>query len=143
MDCNPANIFIGDFTLTSVQSRTDFDAERSNLVGNRASAADPARWSVKCGQNAIARCLYLMSAKAREVASDRGMMSVKQITPAAVAERRGLLGRPDNVGEEDCGKHAIYWDSCRRAGQKLFDHVGDLVRVVTDPWRDNPNYVQR
>jgi len=76
-----------------MQSGANFDAKRPDFIGNRAGAADAAGWTVKGGKNAVAGRFDLMTAKARQVASDCGVMIVEKIAPAAVAKRGGLLGR--------------------------------------------------
>src|SRR5580692_11231637 len=73
-----------------------------------------------------------MTAKAREIAPNCGVMIVEQVAPAAVAERGGLLGRADDVGEEYRGEHPVDRHRRPRAGQKLFDRIGDLGGVLAD-----------
>jgi hypothetical protein len=91
-----------------MQSSANFDAKRSDFIGNGAGAADAAGRTVKGSKNAVAGRLDLTTAKARQVAPDCGVMIVEKIAPAAVAERGGLLGRADDVGEEAAELRAKY-----------------------------------
>jgi hypothetical protein len=75
-----------------MEAGANFNAEGSDLVGNGARAAHPARRTVEGSKNAIAGRFDLVAAKAREIAPDCGVVIVQEIAPAAIAERRGLLG---------------------------------------------------
>ena len=94
MDGDAANIVIANFALARVQSRADFDAQRSNLFGNCARAAYSACRSIESGQNAVASRLDFVPAEAIEVTSDCSVMGIKQIVPTAVAECSAFLGGP-------------------------------------------------
>ena len=132
---NPTDIVVDHFAFAGMEPSTDFDPKRPDLLGNGAGAADAARRSVEGGKNAVAGRLDLMAAKACEIAPDRGVMTVEEITPAAVAERGGLLGRADDVGKENRGEYPVDSDRRPRAGQKLFNRIGDLIGIVADPGR--------
>ena len=53
-------------------------------------------------------------------------MIVKEIAPLSVAERGCLLGRADNVSEENRAEHGVGRDWRLRAGQELANGVSDL-----------------
>ena len=54
MNGNAADIVVDHFALAGMEPGTHFDAERPDLVGNGAGAADPARRTVEGGKNAVA-----------------------------------------------------------------------------------------
>jgi hypothetical protein len=84
---NVADIAVGHFALASMKSGADFDAKWTDFIGNSAGTSDAASWTVKGGKNAVAGRFDPMTAKARQVAPDGGVMIVEKIAPAAVAER--------------------------------------------------------
>jgi hypothetical protein len=108
MHGDAANIVAADFALAGVQARTNFDTQRPDVVGNGACTTYASCGAVKRGKDTVAGGLDLVTAEAVEIAPNRSMMIVEQITPAMIAKCSGFLGRPDNVREEDRGKHAIY-----------------------------------
>ena len=54
VDRNAPKLVTHDFALAGVQSRSNLDPKRANVVGNGARATDGARRSVKCCEEAIA-----------------------------------------------------------------------------------------
>jgi hypothetical protein len=69
-----------------MEPSTNLYAERPYFVGNGTGAANAACWTVKGGEKAVSSCFYFMAAKAPEIAPDRGVMIVKKIAPALIAE---------------------------------------------------------
>jgi hypothetical protein len=57
-------------------------------------------------------------------------MSLEDLTPATIADCCGLLGRADDVGEQNRRKHAIGLGAPSHARQELLDLVEDLVLVA-------------
>jgi hypothetical protein len=110
VDRDAANIVADHFTLAGVEPGTDFNAERPDLLGNGAGATNTARWTIKRGEKSIAGRFDLMAAKACEIATDRGVMIIKEIAPALVAECGSLLGGADDIGEENRRQDAIDGD---------------------------------
>jgi hypothetical protein len=95
------------FALTCMEPGTDLYSERLDFLGNGTGAANAACRTVKGGQKTVARRLHLVAAKTREITPDRGMMFIEEISPALVAERRSLLGRADDVREQNGCEDAI------------------------------------
>ena len=129
-----ADIVAHHFALASMKPGTNFDAKRFDFFGNSASATNAARRTVEGSENAIAGCLDLMAAETSEIASDRGVMTIEQVMPTAIAERGGFLGRADDVGKENGSEHPVDLDWRPRTGQKLLDGIGDLHGIVADEW---------
>ena len=49
-----------------------------------------------------------------------------------IAECSSLLGRADDIGKENRGKHPVDRRRRPRASQKLLDRIDDLQGVVAD-----------
>src|SRR5581483_3118722 len=127
-----ADIVIHDLAFAGVKPGADIDAERPDLLGDRAGAAHAARGAIEGGQKSVAGGLHLVAAKAREVAADQGMMTVEKMTPALIAKLGRLFGRADDVGEEHGGENAIGHGGAARSRQEFLDGVGDRFGALSD-----------
>ena len=87
--------------------------------------ADCAGRPVERGEEAVAGRAHLAAAEAAELAADRRVVLLQQVAPAAVAELGGVLGRVDDVGEEDGGQHTVGRRMGPYAGQELLDLIED------------------
>jgi hypothetical protein len=101
---NAADVIADRFALAGMQPGANLNAERPDFVGDGASAAHAACRTVESGQNTVAGPLDFMAAEAGEGAPDRGVMIVKEVAPAMIAERSSFLGRADDVGKKHRGK---------------------------------------
>jgi hypothetical protein len=110
----------------------NIDAEWPDLLGNAAGAADASGRAVEGGKNAVACAFNLIAAEALEIAPDSSVMTVKQVTPAVVADRNSFLSRADDVCKQYRGEHPINRDRRPRTCQEFLDRVSDLRRVLTD-----------
>ena len=72
--------------------------------------------------------------KRLELLPDDGVMPLQQLAPAPVAELGRLLGRADDVREEDRREHAVGLRPAARAGQELLDLVDNRIGI-TGPQR--------
>ena len=129
-----ANIVAHDFALASVQPCTNVDPEWTYFLRNRTGATNTARWAIESRKNAVPCCLDLMAAKASEIATDRGVMFVEEIMPAAIAKRGSFLGRANDVSKQNGGENPVHRDWRPRTGQKLLDGISDLHGIVADEW---------
>jgi hypothetical protein len=120
------------FALAGMQPCANVDPEWAYFLRNRASAADTARRAIESRKNAIPSGLDLSAAKASEIASDRGVMFVEEIAPAAIAKRGSFLSRANDVSKENSGENPVHRDWRTRAGQKLLDRIGNLSSVVAN-----------
>jgi hypothetical protein len=113
-----------------VKPSSNIDPERTNFFDDCAGAADCAPRPVEGDEEAVTGRVGLASAKAHNVSSNRGIMFVEQVAPAAITESGRFLGRADNVSEKNGGKHPVGSDRRFRAGQKLLNCIGNLCRVL-------------
>ena len=86
------------------------------FLRNRAGATNTARRAIESRKNAVPRCLDLMAAKASEIATDRGVMFVEEIMPAAIAKRGSFLGRANDVSKQNGGENPVHRDWRPRTG---------------------------
>jgi hypothetical protein len=86
---------------------TDFDSERSDFVDYRAGAADAARGTVEEREETVASGAELTTAKVLEISPDDAVAAVEHIAPAAIAKGCSLLGRADDIGEENRGEPRV------------------------------------
>ena len=87
---DPADVVAHHFTFPGVETRANINSEWVYFLGNSAGAANAACRTVESRKNAVARCLDLMAAKAREIASDRGVMIVEEIRATGCRQARQL-----------------------------------------------------
>ena len=92
---------------------------------------DPQETFGEGSKHAVTGRLDFTAMEARQAAPDRGMMMIKEVAPAMIAECCGFLGRANDAGKEHRGKHAVDCDGWTRAGQKLLDGIGDVAGIVT------------
>ena len=86
---DPADVVAADLALTGVQPRPHLDAERLHRVADRHRAADRSLRAVEHREEAVARCVHLAAAKARELRPDDGVVRVEQCVPVTVADLGG------------------------------------------------------
>jgi hypothetical protein len=94
---NATDIVANHFALAGMQPCANVDPEWAYFLRNGASAADTARRAIESRQNAVPSRLDLMAAKASEIASDRGVMFVEEIAPAAISTRSTGTGAREPV----------------------------------------------
>src|ERR1700683_1322388 len=104
---NAADIVADHFALACMQPGANIDAEWPDLLGNGTGAAHPAGRAVEGGKHAVAGAFNLIAAEALEIAPDGSVRTIKQVTPAAVAERNSFLSRADDVCKQHRREHPI------------------------------------
>lgn len=77
-----------------MKSGTNLDPQWLNFLGDSAGATHASRRPVEGGQDAIAGGFYLLAAKTCEIALDRRVVTIEEIAPSAIAERRSFLIEP-------------------------------------------------
>src|SRR5690242_5528490 len=115
-----------------MQSRPDVDPERADAVADDGRTVDRARGTVESREEAVPDGPDLATPVACELATDEAMVRVEKGPPVTVAARRRLLGRADDVGEEDGREHPIASRSEPDARQELLDLADERIRVA-DP----------
>jgi len=123
VNSDTADIVTDHFALACMKSSTDLDAERLDLIGYGASAADATRRAIKSCKKAIAGRLHLTATEASKHTPDRSMVVVEQVAPALIAEACSLLRRADDIGEQNRRQHAICFNARRRTGEEFLNRV--------------------
>src|SRR5205085_5918149 len=119
-----ADVVAAAFDLARVHAGADADAEIVHRVADRHRALDRARRTVDRRQQAVAGVLDDSTAEARDLVAGEPVVAVEEAPPLAVADRGGLLGRPDDVGEEHGPEEALARRRCRSlTGEKRLDLV--------------------
>src|SRR5207253_1400894 len=102
-------------------------------VEDRLGAVDRSRRPVEGGQESVARRLDLPAAETAERLPDGSLMTLEQLTPAAIAELRGGAGGVDDVGEQDRREHPLGLRRVATPRQELLHLTkGDLRALVPD-----------
>ena len=104
--------------------------QAGHLLADGAGAADRPGRAVEGGEEAVAHRLHLAAAVQGELAPDRGVVALEQLPPAAVAELGRLLGRADDVGEEDRRQRPFGFAGAAAADEELLDLVEQRVDVA-------------
>src|SRR5690348_15676970 len=132
MDGDPAQLRLDALALARVHSGPDLDAELGRARVNRLCAPDRARGAVEGRHEPVAGGVDLVSTESQELAPHGRVMILQEVAPAAVAERRRLLGRADDVGEENGRQHTISFRGAAGAGQALLDLVRERIAVAEE-----------
>src|SRR5207253_11092148 len=133
VDGDAADIVADQLAFAGVEAGAYLDPELAHRVASRTGAADRARGPIEGGEKAVAHRLHRAAPVALELPAHERVVAPDQIPPAAVAERGGLPGGLDDVGEHHGGEYAVY--DLRRAGprEKHFHLIQDRVGVTVEP----------
>src|SRR5207253_75804 len=129
-DGDSADSAIRQFDFAGVKSGADLETDVADCGNDGLCAADRAGRPIKSGEEAVTGGIDLAAAEARKLVPDRGVMTVEQLSPAAIAERARTLRRPDDVCEQESHEHTIGLFGLAHAGQELLDLVGDLCTAA-------------
>ena len=89
--------------------------------------------SVERSKESVTRRLDLAATVLLERTSNHPIMSVEQLPPSSISERRCTFGRRDDIGEEHRGEDAVGIDPFRGpcGSEKTSDLLDDEVLIVT------------
>ena len=132
VNSDPSDLATKEFALARVYAPAHFEADSARVRRNCERTADRTRRAVESREEAVTGGVNFTSAPAGQLPPHRRLMLSKQVTPAAVAEPRGALGRADDVGEEDRRQYAIGVPDRAHAGEELLDLVEHRI-LVADP----------
>src|SRR3990170_4996638 len=116
--------------LAGVDARADLDAGLAQHVADLEGAADGAPWPVERRQDAVAGGAVKAATVQGHALADDLVVLVEDLTPAAVAEPCGEVGRPDHVRDQDGRERAVDLGSAPGAGDELLDLVDQAVHVA-------------
>jgi hypothetical protein len=125
VDGEPGDLALVELALADVDSDPRFEAERSDAVDDRLRRPDRACRAVEGREEPVAGGVALVAAEPGELPADDRVVAGEQVAPGAVADPYGMVGRADDVREDDRRQPAT---SARGAGlQNMADRVEALV----------------
>ena len=113
------NLPVRHLDLARVQSRSDLETKWPDRVHDRLRAADASRRPVERREEAVARRIDLTPVVAHQLATDRSVMLLEEVTPATVTELGDELGRAREIREEDGRESSVRGRRLTRARQEL------------------------
>ena len=127
MHRNASEFFTHDLTLSSVNPSANFNAEFLDGVGNRPTAADSTRRTIKSGQKTIARRVDFSTAVPPELLTNKQVMLSQNVLPCAVAKFDHSGGRANDVRKKYGCEHAVKigFNFSAPAGQERFNLTED------------------
>jgi hypothetical protein len=128
MDGYAADIVSDFLAFAGMEPRANFDPERSDFVCDRTGAPDRPRRAVERDQKSIAKSFDLTSSKPQNIPPDGGVMSLKDVAPAAIAKRGRFLRRTRNVSKKYSGEHPVCNDLRFSAMSRFATFAGKLPK---------------
>jgi len=120
MDTYARDVVAPDLDLAGVQPGTDLDAEGVERVSERSGAPDRPAWPVERRQDAVPRQLHQPPTAPLDDRPAHRVMGIEKGTPATIAEQRRVLGRADDVSEQDGRQSAVsLGDGCATRQEAL------------------------
>ncbi len=105
--CNSAHLGTDLLYLTDMEAGTDLKAQRLHALDRLQRALGGRGWGIEDGKEPVARGVHLATAVALQRSPDQLVVLLNELTPAAIAQLGGHLGRADDVREEDGRKEAL------------------------------------
>src|SRR4029077_9918809 len=93
--------------LTGMHARPDLEAKPTDLVDDRARAADGPSGPVEGREEPVAGRVLLLAAIARELAPHERVMAFEELPPSTVAELGRHRARAHDVGEQHGREHRV------------------------------------
>ena len=128
-DGETSSLSIDDLALSRMNARADLDPDLTHSIHQVERAANGTSGAVERRIEAVACRVVLDALPSLQSVANDGVVTANHLSPGPVARRRLALGRPDDVGEEDCPENGR-----RRLGGSLtadeaFDGIDDLGAV--------------
>ena len=96
-----------ELALAHVNAHARVQAERLESVDDRLGTPDRPRGSVERREEAVSGRVLLDAVEPAQFPPHERVMTREQVAPAAVTERRHVLGGADDVGEHHGGQHPL------------------------------------
>ena len=101
MYSDTSHVVAFDYALARVNAAPDPQPQRANHVPNRVGTFNRASWTVEGCKDTIPRGVHYPAAETCDFLANLLLIVVDQVAPTRVPDRRGTLGRLDDVDEED------------------------------------------
>ena len=115
-----------------MQPHPHLQAQLPQLGPDGIGAADGARRTVKCGQEAVPGRLDLPAPEPRQLPPHDLLVFLQEAMPAAVAQLGRLPGGVHDVGEQHGGQHPVGIGDRPGTGQELLGQHDDSVLVAQE-----------
>ena len=124
---NASEFFTHNLTLTRVNPSANLDAESLDRGGNRPTAADRTRRTIKGDQKTIARRIDLATAMPRKLLSNKQVMLSEKVFPCAVGKFDHSRGGANDIRKKYACEHAVKigLNFSATAGQERFNLTED------------------
>src|SRR5438874_9350854 len=106
-----------------MQACGDLETESFELGPQAERAADGAPGRVEHGESAVASGLHHPSTLLLDLASDRVVVAIEQLSPGPIAELRSAVGGANDVGEQHRCEDPVRRMARTNAGEKLLDRI--------------------
>ena len=114
-----SEIIASNFTFARVQPHPEIDTQLARGLTDGLSAPDGASGAVERGHEPVTGGIDLPPTESAELFSHGSIVSVQERAPALVAQRCGVCGGTDDVGDQDGGEDPIDLDVRSIAGQSM------------------------
>ena len=118
-----------DLNFAGVHSGTNLNTNLPHVMGDRHGAADCPSRAVKHGEEPVPCVIDLTTTEPIELTPHHRMMSSPQPSPAAVAYRRRVFRRTNDIGEQDGSEYPVGLRTMTDSGEELLDLVNEPVEV--------------
>src|SRR4029077_17546873 len=115
------------------------ESEDPNAVPDGLSAPHCPSGTIERGEDTIAGGVDPSPSVPLQLARHHGVVLIEQLSPASVAEANSLLGRGDDVREQDGGECPITLSGSRHTR----DEAQDMVDYFVDPLAEEPVVLAR
>ena len=127
---NTRHLAAGHFALAGVHARADLQAERRDGIADRAGATHTPRRAVEGRRRSHRPRCRSPCRGSGDLVAGALVVALQQLTPLRIAERGGMFGRADDVGEDHRRQHTVAVRDLPDPGQELLDLVGQGVAVA-------------
>jgi hypothetical protein len=121
--------------LSAVQSATDLEAHAPEPITEREGTSDRPGGPIECREQPVSRCFHERASVATKLPLGEPIVCIEDVPPTLIAEFGGLLGRADDVCEQDRRQHPVGINECPHPCEELLHLVGDRLHVA-DPQRE-------
>ncbi|CNV38564.1 Uncharacterised protein [Mycobacterium tuberculosis] len=114
---------IAHLDLARMNTDPDLNTQRGDRVDDVVRARDRGTRTGERRDETVTGRVHFATAEPLDFVAHDGVVVVQQVAPSVVAERGGVLGRADDVGKHDGGKHALGVSAAAHAGDEFLDFI--------------------
>ena len=126
----PGALAVDELTLARMNARADLDSDLTDPIHDVERAANRTGGAVERCVEAVACRVVLYALPSLQCIANDGVMTTNNVRPRPVARCRLVLGRADDVREEDSPRTVSDASAARSRPMKRCDDVDDLGAVA-------------